>query len=387
MGVNSFNVFAVEYAKEQAFSSDPLTGYIALRTEERPEIKTDLEILGDGLRRFKLAREKGVRGGKGGSFSLSVRLSGSGTAAGNGVPTEESELSPLLLACGMKPVFMAHKAGSLVQSGGGGAVVNVSDGTGDNWAPGAGIISEKGEINFVQSVDSGGDPDVITCIKSWATQPEPSEEIFNTRTLYPVNQASELGELETFSFRFHAPEFLLKLLGCCVADFSIKGNARNLIVVTLDLLFNDFEFAAPEDPAELADLPPSLKALGAPFFYDGVETPVAGFEFKLGNIVNPISDINAPQGRSGWFIADRRPSLTLAAYYNAGHHSDWLNGDEISAMLALGEMPGNIFGIYIPRGETRIANRPERSGLVGEDLEILPLESPLGNGDLFLSFG
>ena len=387
MSVNNFNVFAVDYTPETNFSVDPGSGYKSLRAEQRPSIKTEVEILGDTLRKYRLTRQKGVRGGKSGSFSLAVRVTGSGVAAGNSVATAASELSPLIMAAGLLPVFETHQEGSAVVAGGSGDKVNVVDGDGDNWAAGAGIVSENNELNFVKSVDSSDSPDEITCVQSWATQPQTSEEMFNTRSFYPSKNPIDLRELDTFTFRFHTSDFLLKLLGCCVADFSIKGDAGKLITATLEIKFNDFEFDEAAEPAALSDMPGGIKALGAPFYYDAVETPVAGFEFRLGNTVKQITDANSQNGRSGWFVSDRKSVLKLASYYSGQHHTNWLNGTNIAALLATGEEAGNIFGLFIPDGDVQVSGRPEQGGLVGESLEIVATESQTLPGDVYLVFG
>jgi hypothetical protein len=141
-----------------------------------------------------------------------------------------------------------------------------------------------------------------------APSPSQPQALVGGRCYTPVSAPGELIHLPTATLRFTTPEATLTLTGCAFT-FTLKGDAKGLIEVEFSGPFDGYTVSEPVEPAD----PPSgspwpsagLKALGAPLSYDDTTTPCAGFTFTLGSRIAPMADLGAPNGRAGFYIADR----------------------------------------------------------------------------------
>jgi hypothetical protein len=409
--LNLLNIYALDYAVESTFGvapADSPDGYRRLKILDRPVISLAPETLAEAVRSYRLTRTPAHRGALGGTFRFTCLLRGGGVAATDTTGCGEAELGPLLLLSGMKavaptPAPRTSAIGTAGTATAAGAPLTVYEGTGARMAAGQGVATPWGVVTVRDVADNSV---VLSRGPTAAPSLSQPQVLVGGRCYTPVSAPGELVHLPTATLRFTTPEATLTLTGCAFT-FTLRGDAKGLITVEFSGPFDGYAVSEPVQPADPPMGSPwpvaGLKALGAPLSYDNTTTPCAGFTFTLGSRIEPMADLGAPNGRAGFYIADRDgQALTATLYYSRAYFSHARSMDPRPVELNIpGASAANLPGsghwanLFIPAADVSVET-VTAGGVEAVTLTAVPVDpgaapalggTALYAGDVFITLG
>jgi hypothetical protein len=167
-----------------------------------------------------------------------------------------------------------------------------------------------------------------------------------------------------------------KQLQGCMGELSIEGEYGKP-------LYANFEFhgvwSPPTDvalPAMVADAAVAPRFAGVTLSLDAGDAaaPVIDkFTLKMGNKVEAMKDVTAPQGVSYYYVSDRSPTITIAPQATLAATYDWFAKKAALAQLAfsllVGATAGNKFTIAAPKVQIKSLKEQDRNNILANEIE------------------
>lgn len=399
---NRRKIQALTYELESTFGTDPASSPTRLLLADIPTFTLEQDRHEQDLLTMEVADLQAVLGAKGGKVNFRTRLRGNGTAAGNGQAMAATELSPLMEGCGFKPVIAAYKEGSAVVSTGASSVT-VSAAEGANWngdavtdAYGQAMVSKangaaKAEVNVAAGIVA----DAITVVRAWTVVPTNTDDLYNTRTVFLPPTPEDLDTyFKSFSITIYRDDAKFVLSGCS-GSWSIKTEARGLLVVDFEFQVDSWTVAAAASPAAtLSNDTRGINVIASPFYLGDAAITVSGVEIDLGLEIQPQLSVGATHGRAKWALLGFKPKIKIREYFSKARHDQFTAQTKVEVMGSFGVTAGSpgIFGLYMPVAELISANEMEINGMVGIEYELRPLAPASQSrtnwpGDIFFFWG
>jgi hypothetical protein len=338
-------------------------------TRELIERPLQLDVLGGTA---------GVVGGRGGTISFKVGLSG---CASGGPQSVGGALALVLAASSLRRLQQTNTtatggadAGHIVLSSATGY------GAGNSGAPLLGIgYPNAGAGLQVRAIPADTAGATLAVSPAFSRTPTNGEAVYGADVWFPDPDASTAGASgsgATVTFVANGNGYQYTFTGCMAPPPKITAQSGKRVMLEFKFEVTSWtvsSLAAPS-PDQFSSLAGAVVALGSPFYWkagSSAATPIADFEFDWGLKLAPIQTTQDADGKAGFVPTSLKPVMKVKPYFAPSWDTDFSAGTEDLVLMQLGSTPGAAAAIYLPAAQIVKYPAPaDIAGLVGHEVEL-----------------
>jgi hypothetical protein len=301
----------------------------------------------------------GLVGQKGGELKFRTGIPGLATAGASGVAAvAEPWLDEALQACGFAKV--ADTGGVI---------------TGSSSTTTSAVMTDSSGISVGSLVMINGEVRVVTANVGNALTVSPALSAIPAAldVVYAAaNYKTTDTDPGTMTFIAKGDGYLYRFKGCkgTVAVVDTAAGKRPMLEWTF--MVNDHDQTEPSGTAPSRVLSNHIPAVVAsPFYWGSTKTVSASFVLTQGRDMKPKESTEGTQGRSGWLIADEKPTAEFKPYFSANYQTDFEAGTTRSVLFQIGSTARGTFAMYAHKAQITDGWEPgDVGGHVGHDVKV-----------------
>lgn len=306
----------------------------------------------------------GVVGRKGGTVKFKTGIPGNSTAGASTVAAVAQQwFKECLEGCGL-----ASNADTGTVVSGAGSTTTVVDVSSAAAIEVGNFVMISGEVRMVTAVDTGATPDNITVTPALSGAPA------NAVVVYAgVKFSTSDGDPGTVTFVAKGDNTLYRFLGCKGTAKLEDVEAGKRPMISWEFQVDTWDTTEPSNTFPSPILTNHIKtATGGAVLWGTTATVTAGFTFDQGRTLQEKASVAGTQGRSGWVVAQEKPTASLKPYRSTSYATDFAAETERQLLLQIGTSVQQTFAIYVHKAQITDGQTPtaDVGGVVGHDLKL-----------------